>query len=96
MDKNKLGAYKFWGGAFLLFVAASWIWSWIFPTDPNAGDIFKNPAPIIQTPIPQLPPTTNYYEPCEDEFTAEDYRDCMEGIALDDWYQEQQWEAGLP
>ena len=96
MDKDKLGAYKFWGSVFLLFIAAAWIWSWIFPEDPNRGDIFKNPTTIVQTPTPQLPPTTSYYEPCEDEFTAEDYRDCMDDQALDDWYEERQSEAGLP
>lgn len=96
MDQGKLAAYKFWGGLFLILIASSWIWSWIFPEDPNRGDIFKNPSPTIQTPTPQLPPTTSFYEPCEDEFTAEDYRNCMEDLALDDWYQDRQWEAGLP
>jgi hypothetical protein len=37
-----------------------------------------------------------YSEPCGDEYTAQDYRDCLEDLALDDWQMEREAEAGLP
>ena len=95
MDKDKLGAYKFWGSVFLLFIAASWIWSWIFPEDQTR--YVPQPAPTqVEAPAYTGNGTSTYSEPCEDEYTAEDYRNCLEDSALDDWQMDREAEAGLP
>jgi hypothetical protein len=96
MDAEKKAMWKFFGGAFALLIAGSWIWSWIFPSEPI---VYVPPVTTqVETPSPSWQDTVpnTYYSPCDDEVTVEDYKYCMEEQALEDWQQDREGEAGLP
>ena len=96
MDNDKKFLLKAGGIIFALLVGGSWLWVWIFPEDPNRYNI---PTP---TPTQSVTPNTGggrtgyYSDPCEDEFTAEDYQSCLEDEALKDFMEDRRGEAGLP
>jgi hypothetical protein len=96
MDDGQKFLWKVGGGAFALLIAGSWVWSWIFPEDPNKYNI-PTPAPTeIVSPSTGQGTTSYYIDPCEDAPTVEDYKYCLEDQALDDWMDERRNEAGLP
>jgi hypothetical protein len=96
LDDGQKFLWKAGGTIFALLVAGSWIWSWIFPDDPNRYNL-PTPAPT-ETIAPSIGQgTSSYYEdPCEDAPTVEDYLWCVEDGALEDWKQDREAEAGLP
>ena len=96
LDDGQNSLWKTGGTIFALLIAGSWIWSWIFPEDPER---YNQPSPTpTETIVPSIGQgTTSYYiDPCEDAPTVEDYLSCVEDRALEDWQQDREAEAGLP
>ncbi len=96
VSKGQTPLWKVGGIIITLLIAGSWIWSWIFPEDPERYNL-PTPAPT-QTVAPSTGQgTSSYYkDPCEDEPTVEEYLWCVENRVLDDWQQDREAEAGLP
>ncbi len=96
MDDSQKVLWKVGASIFALLIAGSWIWSWIFPEDP---DRYNLPTPVpTQTAAPDSGQgTSSYYvDPCEDAPTVEEYLWCVEDGALEDWQQDREADAGLP
>lgn len=95
MDESQKFLWKAGAAIFAILIAGAWIWSWIFPEDQTR--YIPQPVPT-QTEAPAYTGNGNSYysEPCEDEYLAEDYRSCLEDLALDDWQMDREAEAGLP
>ena len=96
MDESQKFLWKAGSAIFADLLAGVWIWSWIFPEDPNR---YNTPSPsVTQSQAPATSPGSNslYIDPCEDEVTVEAYQSCLEDQALEDWQQEREGEAGLP
>lgn len=96
MNSDTKFLWKAGGTIFALLIAGSWIWSWIFPEDPNRYNI---PSPSVtqsEAPAPSQGTSSYYFDPCEDEITVEAYQSCLEDQALEDWQQDREGEAGLP
>ena len=95
MDESQKFLWKAGSAICAVLIAGAWIWSWIFPEDQTR--YIPKPVPT-QTEAPAYTGNgnLNYSEPCEDEYTAEDYRNCLEDLALDDWQMDREAEAGLP
>jgi hypothetical protein len=96
MDKDKLALYKFIGIVFALLIAGSWIWSWINPSD-NTPITYTAPTVVESTSTKTYNnPSVNYSNPCEDYENTQDYLNCMEDQALEDWHNDRVAEAGMP
>ena len=97
MDRETKNLWKLGLTLFSILIAGSWIWSWINPSEPVK---WPTPSPSsVESPTwSNVPPSTTFssIDPCEDEPTVQDYKDCLEGVALDDWKSEQESNAGLP
>ena len=96
MDEDKKLLWKIGGLILAVLIAGSWIWSWIFPQDPNKYNV---PNPVkSESPASNPNDTSSNYYPdlCEDAPTVEDYKSCLEDEALKDYQQEREGEAGLP
>jgi hypothetical protein len=95
MDESQKFLWKAGTVVFALLIAGAWIWSWIFPEDQTR--YVPQPAPTqVEAPVYTGNGNSYYSEPCGDEYTAQDYQDCLEDLALDDWRLEQEGNAGLP
>ena len=96
MDASQRLLWKAGTTIFVALIAGAWIWSWIFPEDPNRYNI---PIPSVtqsQSPATSQGSSSLYFDPCEDEVTVEAYQSCLEDQALEDWRQDREGEAGLP
>lgn len=98
MSKETVQLWKFAVAVFSLLIAGSWIWSWANPQDYSNYPV--NPPGVTNTPNwkDQVVPNSNLstIDPCEDAPTVEDYKSCLEDMALEDWMDDQRGNAGLP
>ena len=96
MDRDQLAVYKFIGIVFALLIAGAWIWSWINPADNNPVIWPSQSVTESQQEYTQPSTTLSYTNPCEDYTNTQDYLNCMEDMALDDWRIQRESEAGMP
>lgn len=95
MDEGQKLLWKVGAAIFAILIAGAWIWSWLFPEDPNR--YLPRPSPVVtQAPAGGSRSPSLYSDPCEDEITVEDYKSCMEDQAIEDWRLEQEGNTGLP
>jgi hypothetical protein len=95
VDEDQKFLWKAGTAIFAVLIAGVWIWSWMFPEDQTR--YVPQPSPIqTEAPVYTGNGIPTYSGPCDDEYTAEDYRNCLEDSALDDWQMDREAEAGLP
>ena len=96
MDSGQKLLWKVGTALFAIIIAGSWIWSWIFPEDPNRYNVPTPAATQSESPGTGQVPIPYSNDPCDDEVTVQDYKSCIEDQYLDDWHDDREAEAGLP
>ena len=99
MNRNLIETYK-WILMFatLLFIAL--LINAAMNYGPNYDDPISSTSTKVSTKVSNITNSNSsmnsYSDICSDAVTAEEYKSCLEDIALDDWHNEQVANAGAP
>ena len=98
MDKQSLQLVKIAVFLFSVVIGGAWIWSWANPQDYSNPPVSEPPAVSTPAPLNEVVPNSNIgiIDPCEDAPTVEEYKLCLEDMALEDWMNDRRSQVGEP